>query len=88
MTVRSRTTDSSIECDEGWAAVSGEPAGPVMLTEVPGPQSRAYMKEYAEGWGGTGAATAFTADIEQSAGAYLADVDGNVMLDCFGQIGS
>jgi 4-aminobutyrate aminotransferase-like enzyme len=46
------------------------------------------MAEFAQGWGGSGAATDFVTDIEKSAGCYLADVDGNLLLDCFGQIGS
>lgn len=59
-----------------------------MHTPVPGPKSREEMSAYATGWGGTGAATTFIADVPNSVGAYLADVDGNLMLDCFGQIGS
>ena len=65
-----------------------EPSGPSMHTEVPGPASRREMQAHAEAWGGTGAATAFVVDTERSAGNYIADIDGNVMLDCFGQIGS
>lgn len=79
----------STQPDEpAFSSYWGEPPAPIMRTEVPGPLSRAEMGAYAEGWGGTGAATAFLVDVERSVGNYIADADGNLMLDCFGQIGS
>jgi len=65
-----------------------EPAAPFVHTAIPGPESLKELQEMADGWGGTGSAADFVADIENSAGCYIADVDGNMLLDCFGQIAS
>jgi len=61
---------------------------PTIRTTVPGPESLRVMNEWTTGWGGTGHATAFIVDLERSAGCYVADIDGNEMLDGFGQIAS
>lgn len=58
-----------------------------MHTEVPGPQSKKIHKEYAEIGGGGGAVAMFL-DLQKSSGCYVADADGNLMLDLFQQIAS
>jgi len=63
-------------------------ARPVVVTEIPGPISKQVIADHSAGWGGTGSALNFVLDIPGSQGVYIADVDGNKMLDCFGQIAS
>lgn len=46
------------------------------------------MAESKAGWGDEGQATAFIVDYVKSHGVYVTDIDGNTMLDCFGQIAS
>eukprot|EP00041_Stephanoeca_diplocostata_P025967 m.692275 g.692275 ORF g.692275 m.692275 type:complete len:155 (+) comp22861_c2_seq3:353-817(+) len=59
----------------------------VINTEIPGPNARHQLREYEKGWGGTGYASSFVSDLPNSYDCFIADVDGNVLLDCFGQIG-
>eukprot|EP00040_Diaphanoeca_grandis_P039206 m.258421 g.258421 ORF g.258421 m.258421 type:complete len:503 (+) comp36555_c0_seq1:287-1795(+) len=65
-----------------------EPDEPVMLTKFLGPQSTKELASFAENWGGTGGAQSFVIDPSRSTGCYIADVDGNMILDCFQQIAS
>lgn len=58
-----------------------------MQTAVPGPASQELMQGLAE-FGGCGGAVNFFVDLEKSEGNYIADVDGNKMLDAFSQIAS
>jgi 4-aminobutyrate aminotransferase/(S)-3-amino-2-methylpropionate transaminase len=58
-----------------------------MATEVPGPKSRKLLEEYAHIGAGGGAVAMFL-DLEKSDGCYIADADGNLMLDLFQQIAS
>jgi len=58
-----------------------------MHTQVPGPKSRKLLEEYSEIGGGGGAVAMFL-DLEKSNGCYVADADGNLMLDLFQQIAS
>ncbi|KAL8623439.1 hypothetical protein ACOMHN_058885 [Nucella lapillus] len=63
-----------------------EPAEPCMRTTVPGPRS-AQLKKELDQIQNTGAVHFFV-DYKNSRGNYVADVDGNVMLDVFTQIAS
>jgi len=60
----------------------------VHTATIPGPQSLKELEEFADGWGGSGSAADFINDLDSSVGCYLADADGNMLLDCFGHIGS
>ncbi|XP_055329153.1 4-aminobutyrate aminotransferase, mitochondrial-like [Paramacrobiotus metropolitanus] len=66
--------------------VQGEPNGPSMKTVIPGPKSIALREELAHIQNSD--AVFFFADYEKSIGNYLADIDGNVMLDTYMQISS
>lgn len=57
-----------------------------MKTEVPGPKSKQLLKELSAVQ--ESGAVEFFADYENSHGNYIADVDGNVMLDFYMQIAS
>ena len=65
----------------------GEPSGPSMKTDsVPGPKSQEYIKSLSEV---TDAQHGMVVqDLENSKGNYLADIDGNMMLDVFNNIAS
>ncbi|KAJ2389706.1 4-aminobutyrate transaminase [Coemansia sp. RSA 2611] len=63
-----------------------EPSEPHVATAVPGPQSARVLQELGQ-LQDTRAAV-FAADYEKSVGNYIADADGNVLLDMYCQIAS
>ena len=81
-----RNRGGSRRCSHGGGVA--EPRAPVVRTSIPGPRSQTELREFAAGWGGSGGAADFVHDTEASAGCYIADIDGNMLLDCFGQIAS
>jgi len=66
--------------------VAGEPEAPRMVCEVPGPKSVSLQSELSQIQAMD--SVHFFADYKSSVGNYIADVDGNVMLDVFTQISS
>jgi 4-aminobutyrate aminotransferase/(S)-3-amino-2-methylpropionate transaminase len=58
---------------------SGEPPGPVVKTDIPGPQSREAIRELDEVFDTR--SLNMLVDYEKSHGNYIADRDGNVLLD-------
>ncbi|XP_017777077.1 PREDICTED: 4-aminobutyrate aminotransferase, mitochondrial [Nicrophorus vespilloides] len=66
--------------------VPGEPNGPSVKTEIPGPRSKELIKELSAIQQSN--AVQFFADYEKSLGNYIVDADGNVMLDAYTQISS
>ena len=66
--------------------VVGEPSGPTMKCEVPGPQSKSLLADLSKIQSMD--SVHFFADYDKSLGNYIVDVDGNEMLDLFTQISS
>ena len=66
--------------------VSGEPAAPLMKTEVPGPKSQAVMADLGEIQ--SMKSIQYAVDYNKSLGNYIVDADGNTMLDVFTSISS
>ncbi|KAF1810932.1 4-aminobutyrate aminotransferase [Eremomyces bilateralis CBS 781.70] len=64
----------------------GEPTGPVKTTEIPGPKSKAAAEELHKVFD-TRSLNMIT-DFSKSFGNYIADLDGNVLLDVYAQIAS
>ncbi|RMZ91217.1 hypothetical protein DV736_g1539, partial [Chaetothyriales sp. CBS 134916] len=63
-----------------------EPTGPTAQTEIPGPNGKAAAAELHKIF--DLASVQLVANYQQSHGNYLADLDGNVLLDVFAQIAS
>ncbi len=66
--------------------VSGEPSGPNMLTDCPGPKSKAIMADLAKLQ--SMPSVQYAVDYKKSIGNYIVDADGNTMLDVFTNISS
>lgn len=58
-----------------------EPAGPIVKTQIPGPKSKAAIEELDEVFDTR--SLNMLANYEQSFGNYIADLDGNVLLDVY-----
>ncbi|KAA8499327.1 4-aminobutyrate aminotransferase [Porphyridium purpureum] len=72
--------------EEKMATWMHEPAGVHVRTEVPGPRSRALLREM-DAIQETRTVSVFW-DMSKSHGNYMVDADGNVLLDIIGHIGS
>ena len=66
--------------------IAGEPAGPKILTKIPGPaalQAKEEMSKLQDT-----RAVNMMVDYDKSIGNYMVDADGNVLLDVYAQIAS
>lgn len=64
-----------------------EPSQPSVKTQsIPGPKSKEALAELHKAWDSS--AAYFVSDYYKSVGNYMQDVDGNVLLDVYGQIAS
>jgi 4-aminobutyrate aminotransferase/(S)-3-amino-2-methylpropionate transaminase len=68
--------------------IAGEPAGPSIKTSVPGPKNIELTKNLGDVACNLMTQVGFTVDINKSKGNYVADADGNVLLDLFMNISS
>lgn len=58
---------------------AGEPSGPVVQTQIPGPKTQAAIEELNEVFDTR--SINMLADYTKSKGNYISDPDGNVLLD-------
>jgi len=65
---------------------ANEPKGPILKTEIPGPKSAEAVKKLTKVFDTR--SLNMMADYQQSLGNYIADLDGNVLLDVYAQIAS
>ncbi|KAK7534010.1 aminotransferase class-III-domain-containing protein [Phyllosticta citribraziliensis] len=63
-----------------------EPAGPVIRTQIPGPQTKPAIDRLEKVFDTR--SLNMMADYRASSGNYIADLDGNVLLDVYAQIAS
>ena len=66
--------------------IAGEPACVVLKTEIPGPRTQALRISH--GRHQDARTVHVYQDAQKSLGNYLVDVDGNALLDVYGQIGA
>lgn len=64
----------------------GEPQGPVLKTTLPGPETAKHIKELDQVFDTR--SLNFMADYNKSMGNYIADADGNQLLDVYVCVGS
>ncbi|KAH5951103.1 4-aminobutyrate aminotransferase [Parastagonospora nodorum] len=63
-----------------------EPAGPIVQTQIPGPESKKAVERLSKVFDTR--SLNMMADYSRSYGNYIADLDGNVLLDVYAQIAS
>jgi len=63
-----------------------EPSGPILKTEIPGPKSQEAIKRLSQLFDTR--SLNMMANYQDSYGNYIADLDGNVLLDVYAQIAS
>ena len=66
--------------------MAGEPDGPHMITDCPGPKSKAILAKLDKLQ--SMKSIQYPVDYEKSIGNYIVDADGNTMLDVFTSISS
>lgn len=69
----------SVQSSRVQSSFVNEPAGPTVKTAIPGPQGKKAIEDLYEVFDTR--SLNMLADYTKSAGNYLADLDGNVLLD-------
>ncbi|TID19909.1 4-aminobutyrate aminotransferase [Venturia nashicola] len=72
--------------DAGTQLFHGEPTGPVVKTQIPGPKSAKAIERLTRVFDTR--SLNMIADYKESRGNYIVDPDGNVLLDVYAQIAS
>ena len=80
------TAQVAYETPPSNAFFADEPAGPMIRTEIPGPKSKQAIADLNRVFD-TRSLNMLT-NYQQSYGNYIADLDGNVLLDVYAQIAS
>lgn len=70
---------SSQSATTSKAIFPDEPSGPIIKTEIPGPQSKKAIEDLHKVFDTR--SLNMLADYQKSHGNYIADLDGNVLLD-------
>ncbi|KAK9442684.1 4-aminobutyrate transaminase GatA [Metarhizium brunneum] len=86
MTKRSFNTAGAMRMGAAKSFHKDEPAAPILKTSIPGPKAAEAVKELDEVFE-TRSINMMT-DYTQSVGNYIADPDGNMLLDVYAQIAS
>jgi 4-aminobutyrate aminotransferase/(S)-3-amino-2-methylpropionate transaminase len=68
--------------------IPGEPSGPSVKTQMPGPKNVELTNKLGDVACNLMTHVGFTVDVQKSKGHYVADADGNVLLDLFMNISS
>ena len=74
-----RTSMKLARCASTAAFFPSEPTGPTVKTAIPGPESQRILKELSAVFDTKN--VNMTTDFKKSLGNYIADPDGNVLLD-------
>lgn len=77
--VQYRTICASATLRAASAAFPGEPSGPAVKTEIPGPVSKKHIEQLNDVFDTRN--LNMLVDYPSSLGNYIADPDGNVLLD-------
>ncbi|KID83916.1 4-aminobutyrate transaminase GatA, partial [Metarhizium majus ARSEF 297] len=86
MTKRSFNTAGAMRMGAAKSFHKDEPAAPILKTSIPGPKAAEAVKELDEVF--ETRSINMMADYTQSVGNYIADPDGNMLLDVYAQIAS
>jgi 4-aminobutyrate aminotransferase/(S)-3-amino-2-methylpropionate transaminase len=89
MTAFKRSTKSFMPVRHFSIPIPGEPSGPIIKTaQMPGPKNLEATNKLGDVACNLMTHVGFTIDVSKSKGNYIADADGNTLLDVFMNISS